>query len=221
MADLYRFNSSTQLWVPVSENDPLPVAVELDTASEYDANGNLKATIFDSNDAQINLLDDGGIAHDSADSTSKPAKIGAKAVSALSGVTLVAADDRTNIYADLAGRLIAAPCPTGDLVSGVATISDGSSTQVIAAQAANIAVVITQCIVNNSDADTGGYIEIKDGTTVKAVIPCPMASTFHSAGAVVPLGHGILGTAATAWNADPSTTIDAVKVTLIGYKIKV
>lgn len=210
---------------PVSDSNPLPVTGDF-TANigslEFDGNGNLKVTIIDSGDNATSFVDDGGIAHDESDSTSKPLKIGAKAVSALSGVTLVTAADRTNVYADLAGRLITAPCPTGDLVSGVATISDGSSTQVIAAQASGIAVVITSCIVNNSDADTGGYIEIKDGTTVKAVMPCPAAiNSAGSAGSQFHFSPGILGTAATAWNADPSGTIDAVKVTLIGYKIKV
>jgi hypothetical protein len=46
---------------------------------------------------------EGTIAHDSPDSTSKPVKIGAKAIAHGSNPTAVAADDRTDLYANRHG----------------------------------------------------------------------------------------------------------------------
>lgn len=234
------YRDDSDVWRQVSTDDPLPTTlggstIDFDSTAleallttliakfEQDPNGNLKVTILDDDDATQDFDNPvpihGSIAHDSADANN-PVKLGAKAVSAVSGVTRVAANDRTDLYADLDGVLLTRPFSIADAVSGVATVSDGSSTSCIAAQGASIATVITHAIVSNSDVDTGGYVEIKDNTTVKAVIPCPMAGTAGQAGAVVPLGM-IVGTANTAWNVDPSATMDTVRVTLIGFKVKV
>jgi hypothetical protein len=61
----------------------------------------------------------GGVAHDGADSGA-PNKVGARAKGSLSAITLVAADDRTDLFAGLDGIQIVRPhSHLEDLVSGV------------------------------------------------------------------------------------------------------
>jgi hypothetical protein len=156
------------------------------------------------------------VAHDAADAGNPP-KLGAKAESALSGITLVADGDRTDLYAGLDGVLITRPhCNLEDIVSGNASNTDGTNTQVIAAAGAGIKVYLTTIILTNTHATTDGYVEIKDGTTVKMTIPVP-----HASGAVVPLTVPIGGTANTAWNFDPSAAISTLTCSMVGFKSKI
>ena len=156
-----------------------------------------------------------GIAHDSADS-GNPHKIGAKAIATLSGATLVAAADRTDIYADLDGALISRGgyC-LGDVVSGNASNTDGTSTQVLAAGAAGVKHYITDITLTNMSSSSI-YVELKDDTTVKWTCPLPANSGFTKSFAT-PLA----GTAATAWNFDPSAAATTVYCSVSGFKSKV
>lgn len=216
--------------LPVSDSGTAITNIATDIAAinaklTVDANGNLEVTVKDNDDATQDFDDPvpvgGHIAHDAADS-GNPAKIGTRTISSLGNSAAMAAADRSDALSDLMGRLLMTICPPGDLVSGVATITDGSSTAVISAQSASVAVVLMKCFVANTSADVGGYIELKDGTTVKATIPCPAAiNSAGAAGAIVDLSPGILGTAATAWNADPSATSIAARMTLIGHRVRV
>ena len=167
------------------------------------------------NVATLTTLTGGGVAHDGADS-GNPHKLGAKAIAALSGATLVAAADRTDLYAGVDGVLITRPhCSLEDVVSGNASNTDGTSTQCIAAQAAGIKTYLTSVILTNTSA-SNIYVEIKDGTTVKLTIPVPANS-----GAVVPLPVPLGGTAATAWNFDPSAATSTVFCSMVGFKSKI
>jgi len=157
----------------------------------------------------------GAVAHDGADS-GNPLKIGAKAETALSGVTLVADGDRTDLYAGVDGVIITRPhCNLEDIVSGNASNTDGTSTQCIAAQASGIKTYLTSIVVTNMSA-TNIYVEVKDGTTVKLTIPVPATG-----GAVVNLPVPVGGTAATAWNFDPSAAATTVYCSMVGFKSKV
>jgi hypothetical protein len=79
----------------------------------------------------------GGVAHDAADDSTSPVKVGGRAIAALSGATLVAAADRAQAQMDLDGALLVrADGALGDFVSGTNNNTDGSSTQVIAAAGA-------------------------------------------------------------------------------------
>src|SRR3989304_2322570 len=140
----------------------------------------------------VTIANDQEIAHSGADSGT-PAKTGRKAIAALSAQTLVAANDRTNDFADLDGAsLVRAQCTLADIVSGNASNTDGTSTEVLAAGAAGIKHYLTTIILTNMHASSTIYVEIKDGTTVKLTLPCPPGgSTFKLP---VPLP----GTAATA-----------------------
>ncbi len=157
----------------------------------------------------------GSIAHDTADS-SNPVKIGGKAIAALSGATLVAAADRTDLYADLDGVQINRPnSAIGDYVSGQATNTDGTSTQVLAAGAAGVKHYLTDVTIANSSA-TPITVDMKDGSTIKWTFPVPAnAGVTHSFR--TPLG----GTAATAWNFDPSAAATTVSCSVSGFKSKI
>lgn len=166
----------------------------------------------------VTTLTGGGIAHDSADS-GNPHKIGAKATTALSGLTLVANSDRTDLYAGIDGVQIVRPY-TGleDIVSGVAAITDGSSTSVIAAAGSGVKVYVTSVIISNTSA-TAVTVDIRDGSagTVKATFPVPA----NTAGVVLSLPVPLAFSANTAVCADPSAAASTITVTLIGFKSKV
>ena len=153
-------------------------------------------------------------AHDAADANN-PIKVGFKAKSALSGVTAVASDDRTDAYSDLDGvQVVRANGAIGDYVNGTASNTDGTSTQVLAAGAAGVKHYITDVTIANTSS-SNIYVELKDGSTAKWVFPVPAnGGVTHSF--ATPVG----GTAATAWNFDPSGATTTVYCSVSGYKSK-
>jgi hypothetical protein len=168
-------------------------------------------------DGSVTATAVGDVAHDSADS-GNPVKMGAKATTALSGVTLVANNDRTNLMAGVDGvQIVRANSNLESLSRGTAAITDGSSTSVIAAAGAGVKTYITDVIIANSSA-TFVTVDLRDGTagSVMATFPVPATSgcVHHFAS---PLG----GTANTAVAADPSAAASTVTVTLVGFKSKI
>jgi hypothetical protein len=167
---------------------------------------------------------EGDVAHSDVD-TGNGSKISAVATATLAGATLVSAADRTDLYAGIDGVLITRPyCNLEDIISGVSSsITDGSSTSVIASQGAGVKSYITTCIISN-DSDTNVTVDIRDGAagTVKATIPVP-AVTSGIDGFVHSFPVPLAFSAATAVCADPSaaTSNGGIVVTLIGFKSKV
>jgi len=160
----------------------------------------------------------GPIAHDAADSTA-PVKGGHKATTSLAGRTLVADADVTDSFAGIDGAQIVRPhCNLEDIVSGVAAITDGSSTSVIASAGAGVKNYITSAIFSNSSA-TAVTVDLRDGAagSVKATFPVPA----NVSGAICNLPVPLPFSAATAVCADPSAAATTVTVTLIGFKSKV
>lgn len=158
------------------------------------------------------------VAHDAADSGA-PYKQGFKATTALSGLTLVANADRTDGFAGVDGVQIVRPhCNLEDLISGVAAITDGSSTSVIASAGAGVKNYITSVIIANNSA-TAVTVDLRDGAagSVKATLPVPANTSGVVCNFPVPLGFS----AATAVCADPSAAAMTVTVTLLGFKSKV
>jgi hypothetical protein len=158
------------------------------------------------------------VAHDAADS-GEPLKIGHKAIAGMSGLTLVAAADRTDSYAGLDGAQYVRPhCGLEDIVSGVAAITDGSSTSVIASAGAGVKNYITSVIIANNSA-TAVTVDLRDGAagTVKATLPVPANTSGVVCNFPIPLPFS----AATAVCADPSAAATTVTVTLLGFKSKV
>ena len=168
--------------------------------------------------ATVTALTGGGVAHDGADS-GNPHKIGAKAVAGVSGQTKVAAGDRTDLLAGVDGLLVMQlNCSKEDIVSGVAAITDGSNTSVIAQQGIGIKTYITDIIIANTSA-TAVTVDIRDGVggSVKATFPAPA----NTGGVVHSFKTPIPFTAGTEVCADPSAAVSTVTVTLVGFKSKV
>ncbi len=162
---------------------------------------------------------DGTVAHDAADANN-PIKIGAKAITALSGATMVAAADRTDLYADEDGVLITKPLTSNNdmLVERVSNTDGASTALTIFGATANSYNCITTIVVHNAHATTNGYVDIRDGTagTVMMTIPLPA-----NGGAVVNLTVPLRQTTAnTALAFDVSAAITTVYLSFVGYKSK-
>lgn len=176
-----------------------------------DATAGLKVDLGTDNDVTAT----GSVAHDAVDS-GNPVKIGAKSIATLSGTTLVSAADRTDAQSDLDGALIVRNnFALGDLVNGNASNTDGSSTQVLAAGAAGVKHYITDVTITNTSA-SNIYVELKDNTTVKWTFPVPA-----NGGVTHHFASPLAGTAATAWNFDPSAAATTVYCSVSGFKSKI
>ncbi len=157
----------------------------------------------------------GDIANDAVDS-GNPVKIGSKAVAGQSTVTLVAASDRVENHAGLDGvKLVRPHCGLEDIVTGNATNTDGTSTSCIASSGAGVKTYLTSIVLCNTSA-TAITVDIKDGASTKVSLPLPAGS-----GCVFNPPVPIPGTAATAWNFDPSAAATTVTCSMVGFKSKV
>jgi len=137
----------------------LPTAVG--NGDRVDASFDLQGQQRITGTVQVN----GTITHDAPDG-GQPVKIGAVAESTESAA--VADGDRTNLIADLNGKLVVSPYAVKErFTSGVtAAITGTANTAVIAAPGASLSLHITHILVTNSHATVGTVVEIKDGTTV-------------------------------------------------------
>lgn len=200
---------------PVATDPALVVAI-----SPNGVNANGQAT--SANSAPIVGASDwtqlvgGDTANDAADNATKPIKNGWRATTSQSALTLVADADRVNAYGGVDGIQITRPHTNlEDIVTGNATNTDGTSTQCIAAQAAGIKTYLTSIVLANTSA-VAITVDIKDDTTVKVSLPLPAGS-----GCVFNPPVPIPGTAAKAWNFDPSAAATTVTCSMIGFKSKV
>lgn len=161
---------------------------------------------------------EGTVAHDSPDSGA-PVKIGAKAVTALDTVTLVADGDRTDTYADLDGVLVTKPLTTfGDIIVTRVTDTGGTSTAFASfgAVASTRNFVSTITVYNSST--TNGFLDLRDGTagTVIYTIPLP-ALGGATINFPVPLRQP---TANTALAYDVSAALTTVYISVVGFQSK-
>lgn len=192
-------------------------------SSQQNANGqttmaNSSPVVLASDQSSVPVTPAGNVAHDAADS-GNPMKQGAKATTALSGLTLVANNDRTDLFAGVDGVQIVRPhCNLEDLISGVLANTDGASTAVIAALGSGIKAYITTVIFANTSA-TAVTVDLRDGTagSVKATFPVPANTSGLVCNLPVPLGFS----ANTAVAMDGSAAATTVTCTLIGFKSKV
>lgn len=146
------------------------------------------------------------------------AHLACAATTSLSGVTLVTDGGLANLRSGVDGVQITRPhCNLEDIVSGVTSITDGSSTSVIAAQGAGIVTYITDVIISNSSG-TAVSVDIRDGASgsVKATFYAPatngVTKTF-----TVPMPFS----SNTAVCADPSNSASTIAVTLLGFTSKI
>jgi hypothetical protein len=158
----------------------------------------------------------GGVAHDAADDATAPVKVGGRAIAALSGATLVASADRAQAQMDLDGALLVrADRALGDVVSGNASNTDGSSTAIITAGGAGVKTYLTDITITNTSA-SNIYVEIKDGATVRWTFPVPA-----NAGVTHSWATPLAGTANTAWNFHPSAATTTIICSASGFRSKV
>lgn len=166
-------------------------------------------------------INTGQTAHDSA-ATNDPVRIGAKAETSMSGITLVADGDATDIYASEDGAVYTRnfPAHPSDYIDATPTTitSSTADTSIVSAAAAGIRVYLTGVVINNRHATTKTDISLKDGSggTVKAILPAPSAG-----GATYYFDPPLRGSAATAWHAACRDSIASIDITPIGYKSKV
>lgn len=203
----------------VASGKPIPAQLRVSdgTAWTYGAGSVTAGTprvTHASDDPLVTLVT--GVAHDAADS-GNASKIGARAKGALSGITLVSADDRTDIFAGLDGVQIARPhCPLEDLVSAVVACTSGANTSAVGAQGANIKFYLCGGMLYNNGSSNGACL-ITDGNGGTTKLKVPFAA---STGTVFTLPVPIGFSANTAVYADPSGS-DTIDVTLYGFKSKV
>lgn len=159
-----------------------------------------------------------GTVADGAADAGNSSKIGGVAVAGLSGATLDTAADRVPAVFGLDRALLVRNVPLEDIVSGVAAITDGSSTSVIASAGAGTKNYIQTAIIANTSA-TAVTVDLRDGAagTVKATLPVPANTSGVVCNFPVPLPFS----AATAVCADPSSAATTITVTLVGFKSKV
>lgn len=103
----------------------------------------------------------GDAAHDAA-IAGNPVRVGGRAVN--SELAAVANGDAVDLVATLAGKLVNLPYANPEQqVSGTAgPITDTSTTQVIAAQGADVKIYITEVLVTNGDDTTPTLVTIQD-----------------------------------------------------------
>lgn len=207
----------------VDSNNRLSVKID------NQADGSLlgKVNLYDSSNSnawQITSRSSGPVegsqAHDAA-STANPVKVGVKAETSMSGITLVADGDLSDAYGaeDGVQYVRDVPAHPSDFVDAtpVTITSSTSDTSVVSAGGANVRVYITDAIIYNSSA-TDTRVSLKDGSggTVKAILPAPtkggVAHTFKTP---------LRGTANTAWHAACADSVASIYITLCGYKSKV
>lgn len=162
----------------------------------------------------------GDVAHDSVDSGNS-LKIGAKATTSLSGITLVANADRTNLFAGVDGvQIVRNHCNLEDAVQDRATNTDGVSTAFgggLAAPGVGIRLWVTKITVSNSSA-TPITVDIRDGAAGSVVwtIPCPA-----NGGAIENFDPPLKFTANTAVAYDGSAAVTTLTISGKGFKSKV
>ncbi len=152
----------------------------------------------------------GDVAHDGVDAGS-PVKVGGRATATES--TAVAAADRADFMTDLTGKQIMLFGAVPEyFLNGTGNATGTGDTAVIASQGGSLRIYVTALYVVNTSA-TSTFVNIKDGSTTKLVLPAPATS-----GAIVPLPTPLRLTAATALNFASGASVTTMYVSAVGYK---
>lgn len=200
--------------VDIGDVDILTIAGVAPAFNAGAAGATVLRTVSASDDPIVSAI--AGTVVDGAADGGNSSKIAGVVHTALSGDTLEADGDRAHFPTgpDLV-PYVRPHAPLDDIVSGNVSNTDGTSTQVIAAQAAGIKTYLTTIAITNMHASTVAFVEIKDGATTKLTLPAPPG------GCVINLPVPIGGTAATAWNFDPSAAVTTLYCSMVGFKSKV
>ena len=167
-------------------------------------------------DGSVSADATGNVAHDAADS-GNPVKIGAKATNSVEGLTQVAADDRTDLRADLNGVLITRPHTTlEEIISERVADTGGTSTAFsnFAAGGAGVHNYVTTISIYNSSA-TDGYVDFRDGTGGSVLFTAAAPAT---GGSIINLPVPLKGAANTALAYDVSGALSTVYISVVGFQ---
>lgn len=161
----------------------------------------------------------GDAAHDAA-VAGNPLRVGARADTALSGITLVADGDTTDLYAGVDGVLIVRP-HTGleDVVAERTTNTDGASTAFasgLAAPGAGIRLCITSVTLCNSSASFC-TVDLRDGSAGSVLWTLPVPAT---GGVVQSFDPPLKLSANTALAFDASAATSTLTISAQGFKTK-
>ncbi len=157
------------------------------------------------------------VAHDAADGSTVPIKIGAKAIAGLSTQTLVGANDRSNAFSSLDGAIYTAPrCGLEDIVAGTAANTDGTITTVIAAGGSGIKQYLSRVSLSNTHAATSVMVALKSGTTSRYRVNVPPGGREISFDPPLPPNA-----ANEVWAFDPDSAVTTIECSMVGFKSKV
>lgn len=161
----------------------------------------------------------GSTAHDAVDANN-PIKLGARAISTPSTLTLVAAADRTDLFSGTDGILVVRNHTTlDDVVSERATNTDGASTAFtsgLAAPGAGVRLCITAVTICNSSSSFC-TVDLRDGTAGSVLWTLPVPAT---GGVVQRFDPPLKLTANTALAFDASAATTTVTISANGFKTK-
>lgn len=147
--------------------------------------------------ADNDVVATGNVAHDAADS-GNPLKIGFKARTA--NPTAVAANDRTDAYADTVGRQIIRPLQVrGLLQTAFAAVTSGTETTLLAGTSGVYHDLVYMIAANHSDAAVQVDIRQTTGGTIQMSLEVPANGTagLSLGGATIPQDH-----ADSTWTVD-------------------
>lgn len=168
----------------------------------------------------VTTLANGQTAHDSAVSGS-PLRVGAKAETALSGITLVADGDATDLHAGVDGVLITRPhCNLEDVVQERTTNTDGASTAFasgLAAPGSGVRLWIKNVTICNSSASFC-TVDLRDGSGGSVLWTLPVPAT---GGVTHNFDPPLKLTANTALAFDASAATTTLTISVNGFKSKV
>lgn len=157
----------------------------------------------------------GSVADGAADSGNS-SKIGYIAKTNLSGETLETAGDRIPAKAGLDGALFVRHVPLADIVSGTASNTDGTSTEVIATAGSGIKQYLTRVSLSNMHASTTVMVALKSGSTSKYRVAVPPGGREFAFDPPLPPNA-----ADEAWNFDPDSAVTTIECSMVGFKSKV
>lgn len=169
----------------------------------------------------VTTLTGSSLAHSDPDGSTNPHKIGAKAVASTEGVTLVTANDRTDLYADVDGVLVVKQsCTNDDVVSERVSNTDGASTAFtnFAAVASTHNCVSAISLFNSSG--TAGYVDFRDGTAGSILWTMALPA---GGGSIISCGNQpyLFRTSQnTALAFDVSAALSTVYISVSGYQSK-
>lgn len=194
--------------------------LQVDVLSNVISSGTLTTVSTVTTCSTVTTLTGGGVAHDGADS-GNPHKIGAKATTALSGLTLVANADRTDLFAGVDGvQIVRTHCNLEDVVQERATNTDGASTAFssgLAAPGSGVRLWITGVTISNSSSSFC-TVDLRDGSAGSVLWTFPVPAT---GGVTHKFDPPLKLTANTALAFDASAATTTLTISANGFKSKV